>query len=478
MIPTKAQEISFSDVQETDTFYEFIKAVSEEEIVNGYSDGTFKPNNPITRGQFAKMVVNSFYIELQDDCDNFSDVAESNIFYSQIHTLKCLGFISGYTDGRFGSEDQITRAQATKILYILGKTMDYDRFPFYRSIQIFGDVGFDNSMYFFVDSLASVQLEDGTRIINGYSDGRFGPDDSITRGQISKVILKIREYIVDGGEYNPPKTTFYDTYSDSIVEGTVTNDEDFQVGNEYEIRHETNSSILIKPIEISEEDYINHKSIWDSFADIIPFRLTKFISKMVLIDGHDGISAAVTKDFGNDIEKFVLIINQQELVEGEVLLNNSVHESAHIFTLNETQINTNPEIFSSFSEEELIRKLEAEQSKCKTYFVLSGCAYFDSYIYKFYEEFWTDKIVEYYQVRESQSLEMRKDFYLKYNNEFVSAYSMYSPEEDIAESFLYFVFFEKPEDHKSIINKKLNFFYKYPEAVKLRSEMRERIFGD
>ncbi len=466
---------TFSDVSEDNKFYEYIKQVSDDEIVNGYSDGTYRPAESITRGQFAKMIFKSLGMSVYDHCGGFKDVDKSHVFYNYIASLKCYEFINGYSDGNFGPDDTITRAQVAKILLYIGRTVDTTNFPLTRGIQLYDDVSFDNKMFYYIDSVVSVELEDGTRVMNGYSNGRFGPDDKITREQIAKVIVNFRNYLIDGGSYRPVLTKYFDDYTDEVVEGTATDDDKFVVKGEYNITEKLNKSVIDKSDHFSQEEYGLHKTIWESFANVIPFELSKLVNKMVLIDEHEGIAAGVTRNFGGDIDKFVLIINKEVLDNGKMSSWDSVHESAHLLTISSTQVRINPNLFSSFTQEEFDRILEKEEKECGTYFVLNGCANNSSYIYKFYNEFWEDKIEEFNLVRDSESMSERKDFYLKYNDQFVSTYAMFNPAEDIAETFTYFIYYDKPEDNKSTVNQKLNFFYKYPELIKLRSEIRKRI---
>lgn len=473
--PILAKDPVFSDVPFESKFYDFIEQVSEEEIVNGYSDGTFKPQQPITRGQFAKIMYKALYLPKRTDCEEFKDVDDTHVFYEYITTLKCLGFINGYADGRFGPDDKITRAQTAKILYFIGKIVDPKNFPLTRNLQVFEDVDFDNNMFWYIDPVVSVKLDDGSRVMNGYSNGKFGPDDNISREQVSKVIINFRAYIVDGGSYSPSKTMFYNLFTDEVVEGSVTEDAEYTINGEYNVLQKLNKSIIEKNDSFSAEEFEKHKAIWESFQGVVPKKLSGMVNKMVLIDDHESISAAVTRNFSGDQDKFVLIVNEKSLDEGKMTSWNSIHESAHILTLNNSQVKINPNLYKSYTQEEFNRILDNDKKDCNTIFVLSGCANNGSYIYEFYNKFWIDKDSEYDAVRESQSEELRKQFYLKYNDQFVSAYAMFGLEEDIAESFLYFVLFEKPEDNDSIINQKINFFYKYSDLVKLRKEIRENL---
>ena len=83
--------------------------------VNGYEDGTFRGDNPITRAEFVTMI--NRMLENQDIAQsNFSDVFESNWYYTDIQKAMALNIINGYEDGTFKPENNILRQDAILIL--------------------------------------------------------------------------------------------------------------------------------------------------------------------------------------------------------------------------------------------------------------------------------------------------------------------------------------------------------------------------
>jgi hypothetical protein len=108
---------TFTDVPETDPFYQYIETAAYNEIVAGYADGTFRPYNDVTRGQLCKIVVVAAEWPLiNPPTPTFSDVPVENIFYTYIETAVCHGIISGYADGTFRWGNNATRAQIAKIV--------------------------------------------------------------------------------------------------------------------------------------------------------------------------------------------------------------------------------------------------------------------------------------------------------------------------------------------------------------------------
>jgi hypothetical protein len=108
----------FSDVPPSNPFFCYIETAAEHGIVSGYADGTFRPFNDVTRGQLCKMVVSA--AQWADDCPppgHFSDVPVGSPFYCYIETAYNHGIISGYADGTFRPNNPATRGQISKIVY-------------------------------------------------------------------------------------------------------------------------------------------------------------------------------------------------------------------------------------------------------------------------------------------------------------------------------------------------------------------------
>ena len=105
----------FSDVRAYDWFCDSVMKLSNKDIIKGYPDGTFKPNKSITRAEFA--VIASKYIKNPKAADEtFSDVPMNHWAKDAIAMVKAEGWISGYTDGTFKPDAPITRAEAVSIV--------------------------------------------------------------------------------------------------------------------------------------------------------------------------------------------------------------------------------------------------------------------------------------------------------------------------------------------------------------------------
>ncbi len=103
----------FSDVDENYWCYKEIAYLAEWGIINGYEDGTFKPDNKISRAEFVK-IVESFEA-LQTGTNPYSDVDETYWAYKYIVSSSAKGWINGYLDGTFKPDNNISRSEAVKI---------------------------------------------------------------------------------------------------------------------------------------------------------------------------------------------------------------------------------------------------------------------------------------------------------------------------------------------------------------------------
>jgi parallel beta-helix repeat protein len=90
----------------------YIEALAAQNIIAGFPDGTFKPNDPVTRAQFAAIVSKAFAPRPQRPAVNFSDVNRNFWGYQAIQTAYAGGFVVGYPGGLFQPQQQIPRVQA------------------------------------------------------------------------------------------------------------------------------------------------------------------------------------------------------------------------------------------------------------------------------------------------------------------------------------------------------------------------------
>jgi len=116
VVPASAAS-PFSDVKESHADFEGISTLYAAGIISGYPDGTFKPDTNVTRGQAAKMIAGALKLDTKEVEDpKFTDISASNPYYGSIAALVGLNVITGYGDNTFRPNQTITHGDLAKIL--------------------------------------------------------------------------------------------------------------------------------------------------------------------------------------------------------------------------------------------------------------------------------------------------------------------------------------------------------------------------
>lgn len=174
---------TFPDINNTDANTKLaINTLTEYEIIGGYPDGTYKPNNLINRAEFLKILISTTHIPVsmsyELDClnssfDQFPDVPQDAWFTPYV----CGGYynkiVQGYPDGKFHPEDNINYAEALKIIYK----------AHIREEDLLSS-GYDKNIWY-------DQYLQGAKQNN--IDLGISPDKKITRGEMAKLIYNFME---------------------------------------------------------------------------------------------------------------------------------------------------------------------------------------------------------------------------------------------------------------------------------------------
>ena len=142
--PLKGQsyKAGLSDLHAGDWYADAVGYAVQKGIVSGYPDGTFKPNQAISRGEFAAIVARFTNIT-GDQPPAFSDLDPNHWSYQAICQVAAKGWLSGYPDGSFKPNQPITRAEVATISNrMLNRTPDLDRLKAQKDkLPHFSDVG-------------------------------------------------------------------------------------------------------------------------------------------------------------------------------------------------------------------------------------------------------------------------------------------------------------------------------------------------
>ena len=120
-VPYSATGEVFPDVTDAHWADYQIEYMDHTGVVRGYEDGTYRPDSAITRAEFAALVRRFIGIE-EKSGESYPDVDEEQWYSGEIKALSDEGFIEGYEDGRFYPERPITRAEAMRVINkVLGR---------------------------------------------------------------------------------------------------------------------------------------------------------------------------------------------------------------------------------------------------------------------------------------------------------------------------------------------------------------------
>lgn len=181
---------SFSDVTSGNTNYEAVSYVEEHNIVDGYSDGTFRPDQPINRAELTKIVINAYFPGQAQGTDCFPDV-RAEWFAKYVCYAKVRALVGGYPDGNFKPGDAINFVELAKILVNAnGFTVSSNSGAWYVP---------------YVEKLSDMKVIPST--ITSF-------DQEVTRGEMAELVFRLMEDVTD-----KPFTTYEDLQADLEAPG-------------------------------------------------------------------------------------------------------------------------------------------------------------------------------------------------------------------------------------------------------------------
>jgi|GEM_PF-2292521 len=213
----KNSGIRFSDVTETHWAYNDILSLTDSCVLNGYEDGTFRPDNNVTHAEMAKIITIAFDLKGNDDSsrETTSVTLESQIknhspdeWWSKYALIAVDYYYAGGLSIVYYSDHEVNRRQvAVALVNILNPEYDFSYtttgylFPLnwkeiLRSefLDFAENDGWDNDVYidcedgFWVNSPKHIYLAKTMGLISGYPDGTFQPLGNITRAEFCVMV--------------------------------------------------------------------------------------------------------------------------------------------------------------------------------------------------------------------------------------------------------------------------------------------------
>ena len=179
---------AFSDCGEDHWGYPYIAAMKESGIIAGYPDGSFRPEQTVSREEFVKMAVTASGLYQQGLKCDFSDAEEGAWYDSYIASAYRAGIVTGMTENTFGIGTDITREDVAVIVYRILKESEGA-----ETAETAGDFAdFEEISEYARESVSALAEK---KILNGYEDGTFRPKAYLTRAEAAKIIYGLNGQI-------------------------------------------------------------------------------------------------------------------------------------------------------------------------------------------------------------------------------------------------------------------------------------------
>lgn len=184
------QAALFSDVTDTHPNYPAISFLRSRNIINGYEDGSFRPDRPVSRVEFLKIVLlASGNPVVAGDLDRtaFSDVPMSTWYFGFVNRALALGVASGYPDGLFRPDRTVSRIEAIKMML--------------RSNRITEASLSSEASYTDIEAgswaIPYARFAQVARLFDPISGNLLRPNEAMTRAQVAEMVYRFYQYRPD-----------------------------------------------------------------------------------------------------------------------------------------------------------------------------------------------------------------------------------------------------------------------------------------
>ena len=185
----KIAEFPYTDVTADEWFFDDVRYVWDNGLIDGVTEDTFEPKANVTRSVLIEALWRAEGRPEAESAGLFTDVAEDNAFAGAIAWAKETGIANGYDDGRFGIDDVVTREQTVAFLY---------RYAQYKKMDV--SVGEDTNILSFDDidtaseyAIPALCWACGADILRGDGNGCLRPADTVTRAELSAQLNRFIE---------------------------------------------------------------------------------------------------------------------------------------------------------------------------------------------------------------------------------------------------------------------------------------------
>jgi hypothetical protein len=187
----------YKDIKSSNWAYPAVNAMSEKAVISGYPDGSFRPNNTVTYGEFIKMAL------IAATGEDVGNSATGNWATEYYNKAKELGYYTEYDINKSKLTKQITRAHMALIISSIVGDVEIDK---YDEIQKgITDITYKTPYEYDITKAYA------TGILTGYTDNTFQPDKTLTRAEAATVIHRLmdenKRVLPHGEEQDDTQTT-------------------------------------------------------------------------------------------------------------------------------------------------------------------------------------------------------------------------------------------------------------------------------
>ncbi|MGC8451613.1 MAG: glycoside hydrolase family 10 protein [Cylindrospermopsis raciborskii] len=179
----------------------FIRALAQRRILNGYLDGTFRPDNPVSRGEFAAMMGAIISLPVKREYITFKDVPDNYWARNAIRRVYETGVMTGYPDQTFRPNDKVSRADVLVVMVnALGIASQFSPELVGRLAQIYEDAA--NIPSYAINSIA---IASGNGLVVNYPNIKLlNPQSGATRGDVAVMMYQALVHLGRVQKINSP----------------------------------------------------------------------------------------------------------------------------------------------------------------------------------------------------------------------------------------------------------------------------------
>ncbi|WP_167562122.1 S-layer homology domain-containing protein [Rossellomorea vietnamensis] len=210
-----------------------MRAMVDKGVIKGYGEGVYEPGDNVTRGEFATFISRALELPVVTG-NTFKDVVPSSALADGINSASGVGIVSGYLDGKFKPEENVTREQMAAMIY---RALLYKG---YEDLSM--DLTFEDNDRINQSFKQAVSMNVYYKVINGYvTDGKsyFRPKEKAKRDQAAAFIYRMLEL-------NPPEKPEEPSDPDTntyFKVASISNGEIIPINRNYDTFEKAESSI-------------------------------------------------------------------------------------------------------------------------------------------------------------------------------------------------------------------------------------------